>query len=364
MGVFRTAVPEAYRRFYKRFGKRIALNGGAQADELHEALLSSAFDVKKSTVNRRRASISVDGTPVVYSLQLPLSANRPSFRLLCEPGGLGITIPEQIDFSRRTMQAITERLGWGAAQMAVDEILARVIPCEPAAMSDWWGGIWIGAAMQSDTSEVRIYANLRHGELISRWQRVANVLAPFADQRLIPTVREWMDTAGRVAIPVGVGMVLSESGVPVVRIYLGVEKPCLDAIRTARGQRFSNSDVPIAEFCEAFVTTYGPFHRQSMTLGFDFVSDDEGLFRPEIARFKVDVSFGHIKATSQPSPDAFIADQIENAFPVAIDSYHAFRDDLAECFGGSDVEYVSLASRGDRLSEMTIYARPHKYSCN
>lgn len=333
-------------------------------DTIHAALLSSTFNVKKAVVNRRRASISVDGTPVVYSVQLTPSGDRPSFRILCEPGGLGITVQEQIDHSRRILQALTKRLGWYSAQSVVDEILAHVIPNDPAALSDWWGGLWVGAAMRSDVAELRVYANLRYGELIARWQRVADLLAPFADERLLPTVHEWMDTAGRVATPVGVGVVLTSSGVPVVRVYLGVERPGMDAIRIARGHRFHGSDAPMTEFCEAYVTTYGPFCRQSMTLGYDFFREPGGLFQPEIARFKVDVAFGHIRTTVHPSPDTFIFEQIMCIFPDAAGSYLAFRDDLAVCFGGSDIEYLSLSTRGDCLSEMTVYVRPHGYRCN
>ena len=355
------AVPEAFRRFYQHFGERAVLSRSVQADAIHEALLTSTFNVKKVDVNRRRASISVDGIPVVYSFKLPLSAECPTFRILCEPGGLGITVQEQIEYSRRALLALTERLGWCSAQRGLDEILAHIIPNDPAAVSDWWGGLWIGAAIQADVAELRVYANLRHGELISRWQRVANLLAPFADERLIPVVREWIDTASRVAIPVGAGVVLARSGVPVVRIYLGVESPGMDAIRIARGQRFHGSDAPLAEFCEAFVTTYGPFRRQSMTLGYDFAREAGGLFQPEIARFKVDVSFVNIRADFNPSPDTFILEQIERVFPEAAESYNAFRDDLAVCFGGSVIEYLSLNTSGNRLSEMTVYVRPHRY---
>jgi hypothetical protein len=349
---------DAFRRFYERSGARAGLTGVTRAQHVHGALLAATFDVEQAAANRRRASISVDGTPVVYSLQLTRGADRPAFRMLCEPGGLAIPVAEQIDFSRGVLRALTGRLGWRTAQAELDEILARVIPGDPAAMSNWWGGLWIGAAMLGEAAEIRVYVNLRHGEYLSRWQRIADLLAPFADQRLVPAVRQWMDTAGLVAIPVGVGAVLTAAGVPVVRVYLGVETPCMDAFRTARGRQSDESDAALAGFCAAFEACYGRFRRQSVTLGYDFAREGDGLFRPGISRFKVDVSFGHIAAGAEPSADAFIASRIDSAFPGGSASYRQFRTDLEECFGGSSIEYASLATRGERLSEMTVYARP------
>jgi hypothetical protein len=350
--------PTAFRRFYEVYGRRAGLGGAVRAEELHSALLAATFEVRQAPANHRRGSISVDGTPVVYSLQLPLRGGRPAFRMLCEPGGLAISVAEQVEFSRSVVRGLTERLGWRTAQAELEELLARAIPGDRSAMSDWWGGLWIGAALQDDDADVRVYVNLRHGGHLSRWQRVADLLAPFADQRLVPAVREWMDSAGLVAIPVGVAAVLGEAGLPVVRVYLGVELPGIAAIRAGRGKRFAESDAPLAEFCRGFEQCYGPFPRQSMTLGYDFAREDGGVFRPEVARFKVDVSFGHVAADADTSADAFVAPRVDRAFAGAAQAYAEFRGDLEACFGGSSIEYVSLASRGEHLSEMTVYARP------
>jgi hypothetical protein len=361
-----SSTPASFRLFYQRFRDRAGSHAGValRADAIHGALLSSAFDVAEAGAVRRRPSISVDGTPVVYSLKVPAPAGPPVFRFLCEPGGLGITVREQIDLSRQTLRALTNLLGWPVAQEIVDRALARIIPEDPATVSDWRGGLWLGAEFQPDAAELRLYANLRHGDAIARWQRVGDLLATFGDERLIPVLRAWQHSAGRVAIPVGVALVLTGNDVPVFRLYLGVEQPGMEAVRAARGEQYLACDAPLADFCDAFTEAYGLFGRQSMTLGYDFARDNGGLFFPETARFKMDVSFGHIGCGAEPPPALFIGEQIERVFPGSSAHWFAFRDDLEVCFGGSDIEYVSLAARGQdaggsSLSEITVYVRPH-----
>jgi hypothetical protein len=358
------AAPSGFSRFHRQFWDRVARPCTTEGRIINGTLLSHTLDVKDGTVRRRRASISVDGTPVVYSLQVPELPNSPSFRILCEPGGLGISVADQVEFARAVVRKLTDELGWREAQIAADELLARVLPADRTTMSDWLGGIWIGSALRADASELRVYANLRNGEPIARWQRVADLLAPFADQRLIPVVREWMGNASKVAIPVGVGMVLNSVGMPIIRVYLGVEYPGVAAIRIARGDQLGEADSRVAEFCGSFTAAYGAFRRQSMTLGYDFVRDSDGLLRPEISRFKADVSFGHLGGSEFPSPNAFIAEQMDRAFPGEAASWSTFCGALTECFGGHSIEYLSLSMRSGNLSHMTGYARPNGYRAN
>jgi hypothetical protein len=346
------------RQFFERFAARTALADADAAAQVHAALLAATLDVRPHPgAAQRRASISVDGTPIVYSVQLSPRAGAPAFRMLCEPGGLGITVDAQVAVARDVLRGLTARLGWHRAQAAAGQVLACVIPAEPGAMSDWWGGIWLGASLSAHETQLRVYANLRHGNYVARWQRVVNLLSPFADTRLETPLRHWIDTAGRVAIPVGVGMVLTAGGLAVVRVYLGVETPGVETLRIARDERFASGDGPIFDFCAKFVDTFGTFPRQSVTLGYDFALPDCEAVEPHIARFKADVSFGHVGAQRA---DAFTAAAIARALPAACaDGYHEFRQDLEDCFGGSSIEYVSFASRGEELSELSVYARPH-----
>lgn len=242
--------------------------------------------------------------------------------------------------------------------------MSHLIPTDPYKLTSWWGGIWLGASIQPDQNQLRVYINLRHGDVISRWQRIANLLAPFADQRLVPVVREWMESAAGVTIPVGVGAVLTNHGLPVVRIYLGVERPGILAIRAARGSSFAGPDNILERFCASYVAAYGPFHQQSMTFGYDFARDSDGLIKPCISRFKVDTSFGHIASYATIPPADFISRQIELAFLEKQPEWEFFQNSLAECFGGSSIEYVSLSTQHNRLSDMTIYARPHGHTCS
>jgi len=353
------AVPESLLRFHDRFRKGSGFNQGVETLSLYVRLLSVCFDLKDGREQRRCASISVDGTPVVFSHKVSADQSSPSLRFICEPGGVCTSTEQQVRTARQLLNALTAQLGWVSAQRETDEILSHVIPDDPSRMDRWWGGMWLGAVFGDQILEIRVYVNLRDGDFFSRWQRVADLLSPFADPLLVPVVRDWIDSAGRVAIPVGVGMVLTSVGVPVVRIYLGIEHPGMDAIRVARGSGFHCSDSLLAGFCERFQATYGPFGRQSMTVGYDFVRAPERTFRPVIDRFKVDVSFGHLDRTSVPPPEEFICRQVMEAFPSAERSCSDFFENMEACFGGSEVEYFSLGTRDSTLREMTVYARPH-----
>lgn len=346
-------VPLACRQFHRSWSERCVF--GAEAEGMHEALLRATFGVEPG-VPRRRSSISVDGTPIVHSLKMTPGDGPPAYRFLCEPGGLSRSVREQIRYSLATVETIAGQLGWTAATAAFASIVERAVPPVPQELSDWHGGIWLGAALSPGRTELRAYVNLRHGEILARWQRVADLMAPFATPRTTSAVRRWMQDAGRVAIPVGVGVVMTASGLRALRFYLGVEYPGIDTIRLALGDAFNGPHEALGRFCDAFVERYGMFQRQSVTLAYDFVVCPDGWLEADISRAKVDVSFGHIKADCEPH--LFIADQVEQVVAGASVRWHAFRDQMNDVYGGSGVEYLSLAAHAGGLDEATVYVRP------
>jgi hypothetical protein len=322
---------------------------------LHSHLLRSTFDVPPLDVQRRRASISLDGTPIVYSLKLLRQDSAPAFRMLVEPGGLGVTVPEQIDYSLRTIDTILHKLGWESSIEDLNAIITRVFPPDASAVLHWWGGMWLGMAFSTDHLELRLYLNLRHEEATARWQRLANVLGWFGDLSLEVPLQALIQRVAPHAIPVGLGVVVSKR-VCGFRIYVGMHTPSLDTILIAGPERLAGAAQDITFFCNSFTKTFGPFARQSVTLGYDFLLEETGILRPLITRTKIDVSCEFLSAS-----DVFPwFDYLLSKWDFDVKQSSAFFKDLQICFGGAQIEYVSLGCR-EGIDHITVYAKPDGY---
>lgn len=353
---------EVWTTFYQRWAGRVRLPDKVreQGDLLHRELLAATFAWPPAPVPVRAPSIALDGTPVIYSLQMPVTGE-PAFRMLCEPGHLGMTVPAQIDHSLVTVDRILGALNWRSAADDINSVVAAAFPRDAGVVSTWWGGIWLGASIEETEVQLRMYINLRYGDAVARWQRVADILAPFADSRFEQPFTDLMQRVGAVAVPAGLGLVVADGRVPVLRLYLGMEEPSLENLYRARPAHLTGSDTDLAAFADAFAAAFGPFRRQELTLGYDFVRDADGMMQMQIARMKVDASVQHIAAGHEPAPISFLVDQVGRRWPQDVAHWERFAADLEACFGGADLEYISLSLR-DRLSRMTAYVKPHGHA--
>ncbi|MFL5605073.1 MAG: hypothetical protein ACJ8AD_01380, partial [Gemmatimonadaceae bacterium] len=151
---------------------------------LHDQLLAAAFDTAGSPVPRRRLAMSNAGVPVVYSHKTTRRGGAPRFRLLAEPGGTGITVAEQILLSRDLLARMSRDLGWQRACDQVNAVLDQLIPTDADAVADWHGGLGFGLEIGERGPELRLYCNVRHGDLTSRWQRFADAVGVLAGARV------------------------------------------------------------------------------------------------------------------------------------------------------------------------------------
>lgn len=338
--------------FWRRVGGDAAAHLCPLGRLLQRELAQAIVPVPGSTVARRRPSMCHDGTPVVYSLKLG-GANAPPYRILVEPGGLGITVAEQIAFSLQVTDRILGLLSWRDAASALNAVTTRVFPPQASAVNSWWGGIWLGAAIGPGVAELRLYLNLRHGDAAHRWQRVADVVARFGDASLERPLRAWMRRTHAHAIPVGLGIVVSGGRLRGIRVYVGLHKPAAESLLAAVAPTSPRAEQELTAVCRGFNERFGGFAPQSVTVGYDFLLDEAGVLQPAIARTKVDLCCQLIAPSRRAALDPWIRGLLADR-GQALDSFQA---DLTACFGGFKTEFVSLGFRPD-LDHVTVYCRP------
>jgi len=332
---------------------------------LHDALLRATFDSPIVDAQRRRASLCLDGTPIVYSLKLRLEADQLGqkadelpFRMLVEPGGLGITVAEQIDSSLSIVDTLLHGLGWQSTVDDLNEVIRCVFPRRASELSHWGGGIWLGMDFTPGWVELRLYCNLRYGSELARWQRLADVLSWFGDPSLAGPLKSLIERVSPYAVPVGLGLVVSQR-ICGFRLYAGVHEPSLPTIMQAWPDQTEDMARNFGLFCKAFTRVCGPFARQSVTFGFDFLLGQNGFLHPQISRTKIDVSCQVISGGAVPLLLPMLRDLFDT-WQLDSRKLDAFLEDLWICFGGSSFEHVSLGF-GEKLDHVTIYAKPHGY---
>lgn len=315
------------------------------------------FDVPQAAVTRRRASLTHDGTPVVYSCELRSDWNSRPFRLLAEPGGTAITVSEQIDWSLYVLDVLLGELGWRGAAYDLNAIISQVFPRDPAVVNNWWGGIWLGLAAGPNNQELRIYTNLRYGQSHARWQRVANVLALFGDERIELPLQRLIERATPHATPVGLGLVICKGRVSVLRLYLGVHQPEPVVLHDLLPECFAGARSVVDDIYNVFLKLDGAFTDQGVTVGYDFRRDTNGVLIPEITRVKVDVSCQFLTAGGKAAVLPLVI-HLANGWALPGQLLYRFAEDLTACFGGFDPEYISVGLT-TRPIGLTVYAKPH-----
>jgi hypothetical protein len=335
----------------------VATGGGissSQSDQLWQSLLQPTFNIPPVTTPLRAASICMDGTPVVFSVKLTHEQEAPAFRVLVEPGGTGITVPQQVSCSLKAADELLQIMGWQQAAEQVNSIIREVFPSNSAELENWWGGIWLGTSIAESHTELRLYLNLRHGNMLQRWQRVVNVLTIFSDESIGPVLEKLILQSSPHAIPVGLGIVINKT-VRGIRLYAGMQDPNEKSIMDCISGNASLVKDEIHWFCQQIEQQFGSFTRQSVTLGYDFHLDKTGILQPLISRTKIDVACQRFAKAEGFLP---FLHQLVQRFQFDNSHLPSFLADLRYSFSGYDVEYISLGV-DDGIDHLTVYAKPH-----
>lgn len=319
-------------------------------------LLDVTFEIASPKRIQRRPSISLDGCPIIFSTKVTSATEEPDFRVLVEPGGVGITVSEQINLSLKAVDTLLHTLKWNSATEQLNSIVSNILPKDVEAANRLWGGIWLGLSLSKTDVELRMYLNMRHGDEVSRWQRFANVITNFSDETIAEDLLEFITKVSVHSIPVGMGLVISQH-MRGLRLYAGMHKP---SVETIRASVFGGVDEELNAFDEVstiFNDAYGCFLNQSVTLGYDFKFNDFGALQTTISRTKIDIDCSNFQKVDSFTP---LINTLLTEWNLNPEKLNVFLTDMRSCFGGYKIDYVSFGiDKGQKHA--TFYCRPDGY---
>jgi hypothetical protein len=335
---------------------RGSTDGGGDTGRLVvERLLDAAYDVAPADPVRRLLAMSTAGAPVVYSHKCAARDGAAAFRMLAEPGGIGVSVAEQIGLSRKLLDGLLADLGWLGAAEPVDAVLARLIPTDRGALDEWHGGLGFGVEVADAGPELRVYCNVRHGELTDRWQRLIDVVGEFADVRAEGAMAEILQIAVPRTVPAGVAVAVGDGEVRGVRLYAGLLDATAESAVAAAPARFARDEPAITRLVDSYRASFGDLGMQGLTLAYDFAVTD-GLVWPSVARYKVDLfceqSSGHGTAALLDW-----IDPLARSLGLAPNGLRRFAGCLDRHVPGWTFQYLSLGCR-DGMQELSAYCVP------
>ena len=330
---------------------------GAEATLLRE-LTGCVLPSGPASGWQRRPSLAHDGTPILLSLKLAHGRD-DEVRLIVEPGSLVMTVARQIAFSLTTVDRLLGLLSWRSAAGDLNRIAGAVLPADPRATLEWWGGVWLGAAVcpalpgPRPPAEMRIYLNLRHGDAAERWGRLAALLGRFSGPRGA-VADEWLARVRPDATPVGLGAVVMEGRVRALRVYVVAKEP---SSLVSLCQPISGPGATaLTRARDGFLDEFDVPQSQSVTLGYDFLRGEDGTLLPRIGRVKVGLCFQgaapKLRRRTVQWVERLLAD-----WSLDADSLDGFIGDVSACWEGYDVEHVSLGFAPDP-DHVTVYVKP------
>jgi hypothetical protein len=266
-----------------------------------------------------------------------------------------MTLPEQINHALMTLNRLVSALQWSAAAEPVNRIVRQVFPENPAELSDWWGGIWLGASLSPKANKIKIYLNLRSGDFMSRWQRLADIFAPHADPSLESAFRSLVEKTGQHrGIPVGLALVISANTLLGFRIYIGLDDPTPNSVANIMPEVMSTAAPRLEAILESIGNAFQKFEDQSITIGYDFLLQD-GLLDLAPYRFKADVCCHTFMEMDRTGLERWIREQL------GTDSRNLeyFESLLKKHFGGSDIDYLSFGFKRNSGIQAAVYAKPY-----
>jgi hypothetical protein len=324
---------------------------------LHDQLLDAAYDVVPPRPARRRLAITTAGVPVVYSHKSSPGSGASPFRMLVEPGGTGVTVAEQVRLSRDLLARVLDRFGWQCAGARVDEVLGSLLPTDRQAFDGWHGGLGFGMEADAGGPELRLYCNVRHGELVSRWQRLTDAVAEFADEQAEAPFRELLDRAVPRAVPAGVALAIADGEVRALRLYAGLLDATADSAMAAAPPGYGSAGEGVGRMVDSYRSQFGELGTQGITLAYDFAIHD-GTLLPSVARFKLDLWCEPANGLGGSRLLDWTIDLIEflDLRPAGL---RGFVGELNAAFHGSMFQYVSLGC-GNGARELSAYLVPER----
>lgn len=325
-----------------------------------EGLLQSLlWRLQSSTVNadlreqRRRPSISSDGSPVVLSCKVSRDDQQPVVKTLFEPGGLYLNIAEQIDYTAKLFDELCSDLGAAFECDRIHALIQLILPSNPADRESLWGGLWIGVEHHTVFPALRLYINLRHGSPESRWKRFLNVADSFGMRSAEPLDDSEVDSP-LAAAPTGLCVAVEASGIAGIRLYTTLPAPDREQVAAWLARVVPNARESAEQMTQSFVDQFGPLDRQSVSLSYDFAVTSERM-NPIPQRRKLELSCQAISQRSRIMP-WFSTWCRQSGFGWGARLQSAVSE-LAIEHGPLDPQYLSVGFE-DRIEHFTIYLQP------
>lgn len=320
---------------------------------VHDTLLASAITATDVELPARAPAIAADGTPLFYSLKI---GAKPEFRMAVEPGSLLLGVPEQIAVSLDTARAAIDLLGWRSVYADLHELLDAFLPDDLSATAQWWGGVWTGFAASATSIDLRLYVNLRNGDLESRWNRLRTLFSIHGDELAQANLaRIERAAAAGMGEPAGVCLVIADGRIAGLRLYVTLRLPSIDCVVASMPPSLHRAEGAVRDFCRAFTAQFGAFGEGTVSVGYDFAYGERAIEGP-VRRFKAELSCQRLDPIEQRAIWPWLADVVEDA-GYARAEVEGFYRDLESVFGGAVPQYASIGVR-EQIDHFTVYAQP------
>lgn len=331
------------------------------ARKLHELLISSTFDVSAAVNNNSRDwSICLGDIPITYSLKYDNKSVTPSIRLVVEPGGKYIDIPQQITWSMATLNGICKLFDWPITWDIISHISSLLHPKDLKESINWHGGMWIGMDCTPNKMLVKTYFNLKHREIPERWQLLATVLSYYGEPNMESSIMKIIDKVSEIGVPVGLGCSFGSQGLIGIRCYFSVLQPEAKIIGNLSDLFFKrNGSDAVIDFCLRYNEKFGPFTNNSVAVAFDYAFlKNKNALSIHPVRFKTEISVCNLPIELQGELSRWFQNELVlNKF-----RREKFVEDLTVLknnFKTVKAQYLTIGINDD-VEHMTYYLEPQE----
>lgn len=345
--------------FENRYLYRMLIDGSLAEEEFSKGLDAEAYACRERGC--RKHSISIYGAPVVFSLKYDRKREegQNGLRLLAEPGGTKVTIPQQINCCLEMLNQAAGDLSWNIAE-DVNRIVSIIYPENGAETMNWLGGMWMGLDTCEKEPMLKLYMNLRHQTLRSRWQKIADVVVRYSEAAMEQTIRCIISGTQRYGNPIGIGVGIGKNGIMGLRIYLSFQRPEQDVWNQIYERFAPKSQAAVMRMIQSWQECFCNLPQSVMT--FDFLIGKDRILLPEPVRLKTELSGCNLAGQEQVLFERFVGEQLLRlGF-----SERKWKEDLCgmkERFGSIFYQYASYGTSasytGGRIKEhFTVYCEP------
>lgn len=322
---------------------------------LYRGLLQASFP--EEGFPGRKNSISVFGSPVIYSLKYVEGQRQSGIRVLAEPDA--DTVPQQINRSLQFVSEASRVLEWDISE-DVNKLTSCIYPKAWTETLDWLGGMWIGLDTAEKQPMLKLYMNLRHQPLAVRWQKIADVIVRYSRPEMEPVIRFIMDSTKESGSPIGIGAGLGREGLLGLRIYVSFGQPAASSF-DGIWERFAPAGLGHVHGMLELYSDMFPFLPQTV-LTVDFAAGPGRLLKPDPVRLKTELSGCMLKGKGQEGFEIYlkkVSDMLWGTYDGLEQDIHKMRAIFPSLF----FQYASYGSsvgavENKRKEHFTVYIEP------